>query len=110
MSMEMDIAPNKAEQVALMARELGRAEPELRAFLQGLNIEEKASLVALVWLGRGTFEASEYSQARDLAKQEATTPAEDYLLQTPNLAFDIEAGLELLGFDVSAEAEAVMGR
>lgn len=112
--MMMEIAPDKAEQVALLARDMyaqrARAEPVLRAFISDMNVDEQAGLVALVWLGRGVFEAGEYMAACELARAEASTPSEDYLMSTPNLAFDIEAGLETLGFDVAAEAEAVMGR
>ncbi|WOI32278.1 DUF3775 domain-containing protein [Tritonibacter scottomollicae] len=104
------IATNKAEQVALMAREISRAEPELRAFIADMNEDEQADLVAILWVGRGVFEAEEFTQAVDTARQEKTTPTEDYLMATPNLAYDIEAGLEALGVDVSAVAEDVMGR
>lgn len=106
----VDIATNKAEQVALMAREISRAEPELRAFIADMNEDEQAELVAILWVGRGVFEAEEFAQAVDTARQEKTTPTEDYLMATPNLAYDIEAGLDALGVDVSAVAEDVMGR
>lgn len=106
----VDIATNKAEQVALMAREISRAEPELRAFIADMNEDEQADLVAILWVGRGVFEPEEFAQAVATARQEKTTPTEDYLMATPNLAYDIEAGLEALGVDVSAAAEDVMGR
>ena len=106
----VEIASNKAEQVALMAREIERAEPELRAFISDMNEDKQAELVALVWVGRGVFEAEEFGQAVATARAEKTTPTEDYLLATPNLAYDIEAGLEALGVDVTAAAEDVMGR
>ena len=106
----VDIATNKAEQVALMAREISRAEPELRAFIADMNEDEQAELVASLGVGRGVFEPEEFAQAVATARQEKTTPTEDYLMATPNLAYDIEAGLEALGVDVSAVAEDVMGR
>lgn len=106
----MDIATNKAEQVAVMARELERAEPELRAFIADMNEDEQAELVAILWIGRGSFEAEEFAEAVATARAERSTPTEDYLLATPNLAYDIEAGLEALGVDVTALAEEVMGR
>ena len=106
----MDIATNKAEQVAVMARELERAEPELRAFIADMNEDEQAELVAILWIGRGSFEVEEFAEAVATARAERSTPTEDYLLATPNLAYDIEAGLEALGVDVTALAEEVMGR
>ncbi len=106
----VEIAVNKAEQVALMAREMERAEPELRAFIEDMNEDEQAELVAILWIGRGTFEAEEFAEARATAFAERSTPTADYLLATPNLAYDIEAGLDTLGVDVAATAEDVMGR
>ena len=32
--------------------------PELASFINALNDDEKAHLVALMWVGRGTFEAA----------------------------------------------------
>lgn len=106
----IEIAANKAEQVALMARERERAEPELRGFIEDMNEEEQAALVAILWVGRGTFEPEEFAEAYATAFSERSTPTADYLLATPNLAYDIEAGLEALGVDVTATAEEVMGR
>lgn len=104
------IATDKAEQVALMAREVDRATLELRTFIANMNTDEQVELVAILWIGRGVFEPSELLEARATAMAEATTPTEDYLMQTPNLAYDIEAGLEALGIDVSLEAESILGR
>ncbi|NIZ14189.1 DUF3775 domain-containing protein [Phaeobacter sp. HF9A] len=106
----VEIATNKAEQVAVMAREIERAEPELRAFIADMNEDEQAELVAILWIGRGSFEAEEFALAVTTAREEKTTPTEDYLLSTPNLAYDIEAGLEALGVDVAALTDDVLGR
>lgn len=106
----VEISTSKAEQVALMAREIERARPELRAFIADMNVDEQAELVAIVWIGRGVYEPEEFEVAAQTAAAERSTPTEDYLMQTPNLAYDIEAGLEALGVDVTALAEDVMGR
>ncbi len=66
-----------------------------------MNEDEKASLVAIMWIGRDTFDADEWDEALQTARQEATTPTEDYLLGVPLLADYLEAGLEKLGVDVS---------
>nr|WP_218958631.1 DUF3775 domain-containing protein [Thalassovita aquimarina] len=80
-----------------MARELNRAEGELRAFIDRLTEEEQIDLVTLMWVGRGSFEAEEWSEARATAMAEATTPTADYLIGTPHLSDHLENGLDALG-------------
>ncbi len=85
----------------LESRRSDATEAELRAFIERMNEDEKASLVAIMWIGRDTFDADEWDEALQTARQEATTPTEDYLLGVPLLADYLEAGLEKLGVDVS---------
>lgn len=106
----LEISSRKVAQVALMARELDRAEGELRAFIDRLGIDEQAELTAIMWIGRGSFEAEELAEAIETAKREATTPTADYLIGTPHLSDNIEAGLEALGVDVQDVEEDVIGR
>ena len=96
----LDISVYKIAQVILMARELNRAEPELRAFIGQLTDEEKASLVAVMWIGRDSFDASELEEAKRTAFEEATTPTADYLLGSPHLSDHLENGLDALGLSV----------
>ncbi len=51
----MEISARKVAQVAVMARELGRAEGELRAFIDRMSEDEQAELVAVMWIGRESF-------------------------------------------------------
>lgn len=81
------------------------AEAEVHAFIDGLNDDEKASLVAIAWVGRGAFDAEDYAEAVATARAEATTPTADYLLGMPHLAENLESGLEALGVDVTAAEE-----
>lgn len=106
----LEISGYKVAQVIVMARELGRAEGELRGFLDRLTEEELTSLVAVMWIGRGSFEAEELEEAIATAQEEATTPTADYLLGTPHLPDNLEAGLEALGISASETEEDVMGR
>ncbi|CUH86799.1 hypothetical protein PH5382_00712 [Phaeobacter sp. CECT 5382] len=106
----LEISTRKVAQVALMARELGRAEGELRAFIERLGVDEQAELVAIMWIGRGSFEAEELSEAVETAKSEASVPTADYLIGTPHLADNIEAGLDALGVDVQDVEDDVIGR
>ena len=85
----------------LEARRSDATEAELRAFITQLPEDEKAELVAIMWIGRETFEAEEWDEALDTAKAEATTPTEDYLLGVPLLPDYLEDGLEKLGVDVT---------
>lgn len=106
----LEISGYKVAQVVLMSRELGRAEGELRGFVDRMTEEEKASLVAVMWIGRGAFEPEDLAEAMRTAAREATTPTADYLIGTPHLSDHLEAGMEALGLDVSDEEEDLMGR
>lgn len=101
----LDISPQSVAQVVLMAREMDRAEPELRAFIDRMDTGTQAELVALMWVGRGAFEPEDLAEAVRTALSEATTPTADYLIGTPHLSDHLEAALEAFDVDVS-EAEA----
>jgi hypothetical protein len=100
------ISVRKVAAVIVMARELDRAEPELRGLVDRMDEEEQAALVAVMWIGRGAFEAEEWDEAFSTAYAEATTPTADYLIGTPHLADNLEAGLEALGYDAMHEEES----
>ncbi|CUH44992.1 MULTISPECIES: DUF3775 domain-containing protein [Ruegeria] len=97
----MEISPRKIAQVAMMGRELGRAEGELRAFIDRMSEDEQAELVAVMWVGRESFFAEDLPEAIATAKSEASTPCADYLIGTPHLSDHLENGLDALG--ISAE-------
>lgn len=101
----LEITPAKVVHIIFQAREEGRADAELQAFIGGLNDDEKAHLTALAWVGRGAFEPEDFAEAVRTAMAEASTPTETYLMGMPHLAENLEAGLEALGTDVSAEEE-----
>lgn len=105
-----NISVRKVAAVIVMARELSRAEGELRALIDRMDEEEQAALVAVMWIGRGAFEAEEWDEALRTAFAEASTPTADYLIGTPHLADNLEAGLDALGYDVTAEEDDVVGR
>lgn len=104
----MEISVRKVAQVILMGHELARAEGELRAFIEGLNDDEAAELVALFWVGRGSFEAEDWDEAVSTAMAEATTPTADYLLGSPHFADHLEAGAEAMGLDISDAEDDLM--
>lgn len=104
----MEISLRKVAQVVLMGHEIDRAEGELRAFLERLNQDEEAELVALFWIGRGSFDPDDWDEAVRTAQAEATTPTADYLLGSPHFADHIEAGAEAMGLDIAGEEEDLM--
>ncbi|RMF08852.1 MAG: DUF3775 domain-containing protein [Alphaproteobacteria bacterium] len=73
---------------------------ELAEFISGLNVDEQIGLVALAWIGRGSYGPDELSEALDTARRERTNKTEDYLLGIPLLADYLEEGLEKLGYSV----------
>ncbi len=104
----LEIATHKVAQVILFAHEIDRAEGELTAFIEGLNADEKVGLVAIMWIGRGSFEVEELDEAIAVARQESTSPTADYLIGTPHLADHLEAGMDALGLDVSKAEEDLL--
>jgi len=69
---------------------------ELTELIDDLNEDEAQELVAIVWIGRNDFEASDWELAREEARQRAVGPTSTYLLGMPLLADFIEAGLDAL--------------
>ena len=78
-------------------------EDELRSVIHDLNVDERARLVALTWVGRGDFTREEWAEAIRTAREEATTPTADYLLGEPLLGDLLEEGLA--AFDLSCVGE-----
>jgi hypothetical protein len=66
---------------------------EVVEFIEALDEEEQAELVALTWVGRGDFTAEEWDAAVAQARERRTGPTAEYLLGIPLLASYLEAGL-----------------
>jgi len=81
---------------------------ELSEFIAGLNDDEKVELVALVWVGRGTYDPSDFDEAVSVARSENTTPTESYLLGIPLLPDYLEEGLSKMGISVDEVESDVM--
>lgn len=75
-----------------------RTADELRAFIDGMNVDEQVSLVALMWIGRGTYESDELDTAIATARSERVNKTSAYLLGIPLLADYLEEGLQKLNF------------
>jgi len=71
---------------------------ELVAYIDGLNLDEQINLVALTWLGRGTFDKAEWEDALSEARDGHTDHTGEYLIGIPLLGTYLEEGLSQLGF------------
>ena len=79
-----------------------RSDPtarELIAFINSMNVDERAALVALAWIGRGTYDKSEWDEALDLARNEHSERTAQYLLGLPLLGDYLEEALSAFGED-----------
>jgi len=71
---------------------------DLKAFIDSLNEDEQADLVALTWIGRGTYTADDWDEAVEVAHEEHPKRVARYLMSQPLLADELEEGLSELGF------------
>lgn len=78
---------------------------ELREFLEGLNEDEQASLIALAWIGRGTYAPAELDEAIATAKSEHGVNGVAYLFSLPLLPDYLEDGLDQLGVSAGGAEE-----
>ena len=76
-------------------------EDELRAMLDDLADDQLAETLALAWVGRETYDASEWDDAFADASDTDPESAIDELLEMPLLAGYLETGLA--AFDYSCE-------
>ena len=94
----------------LESRRGDATERELSAFILGLNDDEKAELVAIMWIGRDTFGAEDWDEAVETARTEHSVATDAYLLGIPLLADYLEDGLEYLGIDPTEEEDDLYRR
>ncbi len=81
---------------------------EIIGFIRALNEDEETDLVALTWVGRGTFDIEDWQEARQTARSEKSTRTERYLLGMPLFADYLAEGLEAFGIDPGdAEEDAL---
>lgn len=103
----MDIASDTVAEIIILARDLEDRDDEFESFIESLNDDEQVALVALMWVGRGTFEPEDYEEAVATARAEATTPTAEYLKGSLHLAEHLENGLELMGIDPTEAEDGV---
>ncbi len=76
-------------------------EDEVRTLLEDLPEDEAAEVLALAWVGRGTYDASEWDEAVDTANEDDNDSVVDQLLDMPMLAGYLDAGLA--AFDINVD-------
>ncbi|MDT7933756.1 MAG: DUF3775 domain-containing protein [Sphingomonadaceae bacterium] len=76
-------------------------EEELRSIIEDLNDDEQRELVALVLVGRGTFDASEWRDALDSADEEAGEDIATWLMDQPLGAGLLDTGMA--AFDLNCD-------
>ncbi len=129
--MPLEIAPEKVAHVIIRAREYdakidawntdndedtgaeeGGADQslhdELTAFIDALNDDEQTQLVALCWVGRGTYEPEDFDEAVETAQNERVNTVAQYLIGQPLLADYLEEGLDRMGVSIEdAESDVL---
>lgn len=93
----MQINSDKVAEVIILARDFPRSRAEYDAFVANLTQEEQAALVAIMWIGRDSFDAADWDEAYATALSEATTPTEEYLAGSPHVSDHLENGLDAMG-------------
>lgn len=79
---------------------------ELMMALRDLNEDERFDLMALMWIGRGDFTATEWEDAREQATDLDPRRVPEYLSETPLLSDYLSEALAALGYSVEdLEAE-----
>lgn len=114
-TIELNVSPEKVCYIIIKAREFdAKVEPgerealadyaddptlaELRAAIDNLNDDEVIEVIALAWLGRGDFTATEWEDARALARERHRHHSAAYLTGIPMLGDYLEEGLSAVGY------------
>lgn len=97
---EEDPASNMAEDEMLEV--LGdqvedATDQELAEFIDGMNVDEQCELVALAWIGRGSFIKEEWREAMREARHAHNERTAAYLLGLPLLGDYLADGLAEFG-------------
>ena len=75
-------------------------EQELRDAIDGLGLPERQELLALMWLGRGDYDADSWPEALREAVETTIANVTDYLVGTPLLGDYLEEGASVLGLSL----------
>jgi hypothetical protein len=71
-------------------------QQELAEYIRALDVDEQVELVALAWVGRGTYGPSEWQDAVSEARRAHNKRTAEYLFSLPMLGDYLEEGLALI--------------
>ena len=70
---------------------------EVVAAIEDLGPDQQSEIVALMWIGRGDYDAAEFAEAVNEARRRGNRRTAKYLLGMPMLGDWLEEGLEAIG-------------
>ena len=73
---------------------------EMKTAIEDLEPDQQVQLVALMWLGRGSFTVNEWQAALKEAGDNWNSKTADYLMGTPLLSDYLEEGLSQLEYNL----------
>lgn len=106
-----DSGSNASDDAAIDALEDTRDNTtalELRAAIASLDEDARTELVALTWIGRGDYEAGDWSDAVVSARERKEGAVSRYLMGMPLLGDLLEEGADAIGINLAAEETAAI--
>ncbi len=98
---EPDPGSNATDDMDIAVLEDHRDDPvveEITSLINSLSEDEQIDLVALAWLGRDDYTASDWPAMREEAARAHNKRTAEYLLGMPQLGDFLEEGLAMLGY------------
>ncbi len=98
---EPDPGSNPADDMDVEVLEEHEDDPvieELTSLIDSLSEDEQIDLVALAWLGRDDYSASDWATVREEAARAHNRRTAGYLLGMPLVGDFLEEGLSMLGY------------
>ncbi len=92
--------PDDDERQVLLDTPDNPTEEELRDAIDGLGPPERQELLALMWLGRGDYDAGSWPEALREAAETNIANVTSYLVGTPLLPDYLEEGASALGLSL----------
>jgi hypothetical protein len=93
--------PDDDEREVLLDTPDNPTEQELRDAIDSLGAAEQQELLALMWLGRGDYDAGSWREALRQAGETDIANLTDYLVGTPLLGDYLEEGAYALGLSLT---------
>jgi hypothetical protein len=92
--------PDDDERQVLLDTPDNPTEQELRDAIDGLGVLERQEVLALMWVGRGDYDAESWPEALRQARDTTNQNLTDYLVGTPLLGDYLEEGASALGLSL----------